>query len=136
MTDIFLDTDIILDFLGDRKPFSKFAVQIFLGMHNGQFRLYTSSNSVTTAYYILCKNVDDKKARSLITDLLDYLQVIPVTEKILRNALNSDFNDFEDGVQHHSALTVDKMKFIITRNLRDYKKSQIKAISPDQLFSN
>lgn len=136
MTDIFLDTDIILDFLGDRKPFSKFAKQIFLGSHNGQFKLYTSSNSVTTAYYILCKNVDDKNARSLITDLLDYLQVIPLTEKILRHALKSDFHDFEVAVQHQSALTVENVKFIITRNLKDYKKSQIKAISPDQLFIN
>ncbi len=136
MTDIFLDTDIIIDFLGDRRPFSKFAAQIFVGAHNGKFRLHTSSNSVTTAYYILSKNVDDKKARSLITDLLDFIQVIPVTEKILRHALNSDFSDFEDAVQHYSALTIDKIKFIITRNLRDYKKSQIKAISPEQLFSN
>ncbi|MFA6261731.1 MAG: PIN domain-containing protein [Bacteroidia bacterium] len=136
MIDLFLDTDIILDFLGNRKPFSKFAAQIFIGTHQAKFRLYTSSNSVTTTYYILCKNVDDKKARILITDLLDYVQVIPVTEKILKHALNSEFSDFEDAVQHHSALTVDKIKFIITRNLRDYKKSKIKAISPEQLFTN
>ena len=91
---------------------------------------------MTIAYYIVCKSIDDKKARTLISDLLDYLKIIPETEKILRNALNSDFKDFEDAVQVQSALTEDKIKFIVTRNLRDYKKSQIKAIGPEELFAN
>lgn len=134
MKAIFLDTDIILDFLGNRKPFSKAAAEIFIRAHQGEFKLYTSSNSITTAYYILCKSVDNKLARSLITDLLDYVNVIPVTEKILKLALNSEFADFEDSVQHQSALTISKMTCIVTRNLKDYKKSQIKAISADQLF--
>lgn len=134
MTYLFIDTDIILDFLGDRKPFAKYSAQIFLEAHNKKFKLYTSSNSITTTYYILGKTLDNKKARQLVTDLLDYVHVIPVTDKILRLALKSNFNDFEDAVQDHCAQTVDKMKHIITRNLRDYKKSQIKAIGPEQLF--
>lgn len=134
MKHLFLDTDVILDFLGERKPFANFAAQIFLGAHKGQFKLYTSSNSITTAYYILCKYVDEKEARIQITNLLDYLQVIPVTDTILRQALNSEFTDFEDAVQHQSALTISKIKFIITRNLRDYKKSQIEALSSEELF--
>jgi predicted nucleic acid-binding protein len=134
MTYLFIDTDIILDFLGNRKPFARYAAQLFLDAHKGNFKLFTSGNSVTTAYYILCKSVSDKEARTLITELLDYLHVIPVTDKILRQALTSDFNDFEDAVQQYSALTVNKIKNIITRNLRDYRKSQIKAIGPEQLF--
>ena len=113
MKHLFLDTDVILDFLGERKPFAHFAAQIFLGAHNGQFKLYTSSNSITTAYYILCKYVDEKEARRQITNLLDYLQVMPVTDNILRQALNSEFTDFEDAVQHQSALTISKIKFTL-----------------------
>lgn len=134
MTYLFIDTDIILDFLGNRKPFAKYAAQLFLEAHKGHFKLFTSSNSVTIVYYILGKTVSDKEAREFITDLLEYIQVIPVTDKILRQALASNFTDFEDAVQQYSALTVDKIKNIITRNLRDYKKSQIKAIGPEQLF--
>ena len=135
MKHLFLDTDIILDFLGKRKPFAKWSAQIFLEAHNGQFKLYTSGNSVTIAYYILCKNEGDKKSRGLISDLLDYMSVIPVTEKILKIALHSDFQDFEDAVQHYCALTIDKITNIITRNKRDFKKSQVKVLSPEELFT-
>ncbi len=135
MIHLFIDTDIILDFLGDRKPFSKFASQIFLEAHNGNFKIYTSSNSITTAYYMLGKTTTDKRARELIVDLLEFLTVIPITEKILNAALKSDFKDFEDAVQHYSALTNDKIKVIITRNLKDYKKSQLQVLSSEQLFA-
>ena len=134
MTNLFLDTDIILDFLGDRRPFSRYAVRIFAGVHAGEYTVYTSGNSITTAYYILCKTTDEKVARALITDLLDYIKVIPVTESILRKAMISDFADFEDAVQHESAITVSQIQFIITRNLRDYKKSRVKAIGPEGIF--
>lgn len=136
MTDLFLDTDVILDFLGDRRPFSRFAARIFKDAHAGKFQLFTSANSINTAYYILCKSVEDKKSRLLISELLEFIKVIPVTDRILNHALKSHFTDFEDAVQHESAISVHSIKFIVTRNLRDYKKGRIKAIGPEQLFKN
>jgi predicted nucleic acid-binding protein len=134
MIHIFIDTDIILDFLGDRKPFSKYSAKLFLEVHNNSVKLYTSSNSITTAYYMLGKIVNDKQARELIVNLLEFINIIPVTDTILNTALKSDFKDFEDAVQHYCALTNDKIKLLITRNLKDYKKSQIKTLSPEQFF--
>jgi hypothetical protein len=64
MTALFLDTDILLDFPADRKPFSTFAVRIFIGAHQGKFKLHTSGNAITTAYYILGKHMDEKKQES------------------------------------------------------------------------
>ena len=87
MIHIFIDTDIILDFLGDRKPFSKHASLIFINAEQKEFKLYTSSNSITTAYYILCKLTDEQHARNLIAGLFEYVTVIAVTETILKQAL-------------------------------------------------
>lgn len=134
MRELFLDTDIILDFLGNRKPYSGYASRIFAGTHTGQFRIHTSANSVTTTYYLLEKTVDDRAARHLIREILDYIQVIPVTQTMLKHAMKADFKDFEDAVQHECALTIQNLECIVTRNLRDYKKSRIRAISPEQLF--
>ncbi len=133
MHHIFIDTDIILDFLGDRKPFAKFAVEIFIKADKKEIILYTSNNSITTSYYLLCKLTDEKKARSLLFGIMEYINIIPVTDKILKLAIKSDFKDFEDAVQHYCALTIDNIEFIITRNLNDYKKSQIPVIGPEQL---
>jgi predicted nucleic acid-binding protein len=132
MKHIFIDTDIILDFLGDRKPFSKHAKYIFLQAHKGAAKLYTSGNTITTAYYILCKLTEEKKARKLIVELLEFIAILPVTDKILKTALNSDFRDYEDAVQHFCALTEYKISLIVTRNLKDYKNSQIEVIAPDE----
>ena len=134
-THIFVDTDIILDFLGDRKPFSKSALKLFVLAEQKQLTLYTSSNSITTAYYLLGKVTTDAQARELVWGLMDIVHIIPVTHKILTQALKSDFRDFEDAVQHFSALTVDEIKLIVTRNLKDYSKSKIQISGPEMIFN-
>lgn len=134
MTDLFLDTDVILDYVGNRKPFAEFAMRTFEGAHQGKFRIHTSGNSITITHYILCKTLKESKARLDISDLLDFIHIIPIDQKVLKQAFRSGFNDFEDAVQHECSLTVSGMQFIVTRNLRDYKKSRIKAIGPESLF--
>ena len=133
MIHIFIDTDIILDFLGDRKPFSRFALQIF--NRSGKIlSLHTSGNSITIAYYILCKYTNETNARRLILNLLDYLNVIPVTNSILTKAFKSNFKDVEDAVQHFCALTNQEIKYLVTRNLKDYKHSQIEVLNSEDLI--
>jgi len=135
ITHIFVDTDVILDFLGNRKPFSKSALRIFLLAEQKQLILHTSSNSITTAYYLLCKVTTDAQARELISGLLDIIRIIPVTHKVLTQATQSDFKDFEDAVQHFSALTIDEINLIVTRNLKDYSKSKIPVSGPEMIFN-
>ena len=133
MIHIFIDTDIILDLLGDRKPFSRFALQIF--NRSGKIlSLHTSGNSITIAYYILSKYTDETNARRLILNLLDYLNVIPVTTSILTKAFKSNFKDVEDAVQHFCALTNQEIKYLVTRNLKDYKHSQIEVLNSEDLI--
>lgn len=125
MEHYFVDTDVIIDFLGNRKPFSNNAASLFIQAQDKKIKLYTSSNSITTAYYILCKSMEEKKARGLIPLLLKYISVVPVSEKHLIDAAFSDIRDFEDAVQHSCALSENKISCIITRNLKDYKKSKL-----------
>lgn len=134
MKNIFLDTDILIDFIGDRKPFSRFALAIFLSAYNKKVKVYTSGNSITTAYYILGKQTTEKHARELIMDLMNQIMIIPVTETILKKAFSSNFTDVEDGVQFFSALTISDMYCIVTRNIRDYKKSTIPVFSSEELL--
>lgn len=133
---IFVDTDVILDFLGNRKPFSKSALRLFVLAEQKKITLYTSSNSITTAYYLLCKATTETQARDLISGLMDIIHIIPVSSKILSQAIKSNFNDFEDAVQHYAALTIDEIKLIITRNIKDYSKSKIPVAGPEMIFNS
>ena len=130
----FLDTNIILDFLGNREPFGKFALQIFNKSLKKEWELWTSSNSVTTSYYILEKALDRKQAKEKIGLLLNYISIHPILKKDLQSSLVSNFKDFEDGVQHFCALSHGNLNGIITRNKKDFKYSQVPVYAPEELF--
>lgn len=49
------------------------------------------------------------------------------------NALELEWNDFEDAVQY-SVATLNEMDGIVTRNLKDYKEANIKVWSPEQIL--
>lgn len=47
-----------------------------------------------------------------------------VDASVVRQALDSGFTDFEDALQHYSAMTVDA-ECIVTRNKKDFSSSEI-----------
>ena len=55
MKRIFLDTNIIVDLIADRKPFSKYAIQLFQKAEQNEVELFTSSHSIATTHYLLKK---------------------------------------------------------------------------------
>lgn len=134
MQHYFIDSDVIIDFLGNRKPFARAASRIFIKAQKKEIRLYTSSNSVAITYYILCKTLSEKSVRALIPVLLKYISVIPVTERILQEASLSEMKDFEDAIQHYCALSDPRIQAIVTRNSKDFRKSQLQVTTPEDFI--
>lgn len=135
MKKIFLDTNILVDLIADRKPFSKFAIEIFQSAESKKVQLFTSSHSIATTYYLLKKHVDDKALRSILLGLFDFLSVIPVDIEVLSKGLRSKQKDFEDAVQIFCATSIEKMDCIVTRNIKDFKGSVIPVFAPDDYCS-
>jgi predicted nucleic acid-binding protein len=135
MKKIFLDTNILVDLIADRKPFSKFAIEIFQSAESKKVQLFTSSHSIATTYYLLKKHVDDKALRSILLGLFDFLTVIPVDIEVLSKGLRSKQKDFEDAVQIFCATSIEKMDCIVTRNIKDFKGSVIPVFAPDDYCS-
>ena len=54
MKKIFVDTNILVDLLANRKQFSKYAVEIFSAAENKKVKLYTSSHSMLAPYNFDC----------------------------------------------------------------------------------
>ncbi|HXI01281.1 MAG TPA: PIN domain-containing protein [Sphingobacteriaceae bacterium] len=133
MRKVFLDTNIIVDLISDRKPFSKFAIEIFQKAEEGKLELFTSSHSIATTHYLLKKYMEEKDLRDVLYNLLDYLTVIAVDIDILKKGLRSNHKDFEDSIQIFCASSVEKIDSIITRNVKDFKGSEIKILTPDEL---
>jgi predicted nucleic acid-binding protein len=133
MKKIFVDTNILVDLIADRRPFSKFAIRIFSLAEDKKIKLYTSSHSIATTHYILKKFLDEKKLREILLNLIDYVNVIPIDVDIIKKGLKSKHKDFEDSLQIYCSYSVEKMEYILTRNIKDFKDSDIPAITPDEL---
>ena len=133
MKKIFVDTNILIDLIADRKPFSKFAIELFSMAEEKKIKLYTSSHSIATTHYILKKYIAEKELRNVLYDLLDYIQIIPIDIDALKKGLKSAHKDFKDALQIISAYSVDKMDCIVTRNVKDFKDSEIPVFTPDEL---
>lgn len=133
MKKVFLDTNILVDLIADRKPFSKHAIEIFQHAEEHKIALYTSSHSIATTHYLLKKYVEEKELRTILIQLLDFLTVIPIDLDVLRKALRSNHKDFEDAIQIICATALPHIDYIVTRNTKDFKSSEIPVLSPDEL---
>ncbi|MFN4881177.1 MAG: type II toxin-antitoxin system VapC family toxin [Bacteroidota bacterium] len=134
MKKIFVDTNILVDLIADRKPFSKFAIQIFSKAEERKIRLYTSSHSIATTHYLLKKYIDEKELRDVLNSILDYLNVVAIDIDIIKKGLKSKYKDFEDALQIISAYSIVKIDCIVTRNAKDFKGSEIPVLTPDELI--
>lgn len=134
MKKIFIDTNIIIDLIADRKPFSKYAIALFKRAEEKKVHLFSSSHSIATTHYLLKKYMDEKALRDVLYDLLDYLTVIAIDVAILKKGLRSRHKDFEDAIQIVCASTEDKIDLIVTRNTKDYKYSEIPVLTPDEAY--
>ncbi len=130
MTDLFIDTDVIIDFLIDRKPHSRKAAVIFTLIEQKKIRGYASSLTFGNLYYVLRKIESHNKVKSKLGSLSQIIGILKVEEQTIKDALASDFPDFEDSIQYYSALDSKKIDVIITRNIKDYKKSDIPVMTP------
>jgi predicted nucleic acid-binding protein len=133
MKKLFLDTNIIVDLIADRKPFSKYSIEIFKKAEEKKIKLFTSSHSIATTHYLLKKYLEEKILRDVLYNLLDYVTVIAVDTDVLKKGLRSKHKDFEDSIQILCASTIEKIDCIVTRNTKDFRVSEILVLTPDEL---
>jgi predicted nucleic acid-binding protein len=132
---IFLDSDVALDHLADRRPFSEYAHRLFALAETGELTLCLSALSFTNLYYILRKLKGHDEALSLLARLLQIVKVTSVGEPEIEAAFASKFRDFEDAIQHSSAKATGGIDAIITRNKADFAASEIPVCSADQYLA-
>ncbi len=134
MRNVFVDTNILIDLLVDRPPFSKFAIEIFDLAEKKQVKLFTSSHSYATTHYLLKKHIEEKELRELLYSLLDFIDLVSIDISIIKKSLLSNHKIFEDAIQIFAANSIAEMDFIVTRNLKDFKNAGITVVSPDELI--
>jgi predicted nucleic acid-binding protein len=131
MTNVLIDTDVILDFLFDRKPYSDNATKILALCESGAINGFVTSVMLSNIYYLLRKTASHDKVIDSLKMLLQFLEVQTTDKKAVLAALESDFKDFEDSLQNFSAQQDSEINVIITRNVKDYKTSKLAIMQPE-----
>ena len=127
---LLIDTNVVLDVLLRREPFSKTAAEVLNLTQRDDVREYVSASAITDIYYIANKQLKDRAAvRDLLERLLKIVSVAAVSEQEIRNALNLTWADFEDSVQYSVAL-MNEIDGIVTRNPSDYQEANIQIWLP------
>jgi len=123
---ILLDCDVLLDVMAGREKFLADSARVLDGCESGKIHGAIAWHTLANAYYLAD---DSKKALKFFEDLLSFIEVVGGDTQLALEAIRSGFSDFEDALQSACAKQFDA-DFIVTRNVKDYKLSDIKAISP------
>ncbi len=132
---LFIDTNIIIDILADRKPYSNSAYTVFNGTKLNKWKLFSSSNSILTIFYILKKQLNAKAANRAIETILNRIEIQDLTKKELIVAVKSKTDDLEAASQIECANKIGKINYIITRDKKGFKNSIIDVLNPDELIA-
>jgi predicted nucleic acid-binding protein len=131
---VFVDTDIIYDLLAKREPHYLGAARLFTLSDEGKIQIFISALTVANIHYLISKQLSSNEAKQIIRKFKLLVNIVPINERIIDLALNSDFKDFEDAIQYYCALEND-VELLLTRNLKDYKKAQISVMTAQDFIN-
>ncbi len=131
---LLFDTNIILDVLLDRKPFSNEASFLLSKVEQSEIAGFLCSTTITTIHYLVSKALGNQAASRHIQSLLSLFIIAPVNRVVLEKAASSKFKDFEDAVLHEAACHAGA-KYIVTRNPSDFKHSSLPVFGPREFIA-
>lgn len=128
-----VDTNVIIDLLINRDG-AEAAAALIDGAERGEYKVSICSLSFTNIYYSLRKYLSHEQRIDCLSQLCEVINTLPVNGSVIVAALNSDWKDFEDSVQYHSALVDGSVDGIVTRNGNDFLQSTIVIVDPSEFL--
>lgn len=131
----FVDTNILLDVLGERQPFYTKSAVVWDLAESGQIDGLIAAVSFTNVFYIARKWGNMNSAREAVILVRDTFKAVSCTAQVINQAIDSEMADFEDAVQYFSALRA-TADCIVTRNSSDFPRySAIPILSPEEFLA-
>ena len=130
---LFLDTNVLIDFILERPLFYQPAAMIVSYAAERKIEVCVSTLSVVTANFICverCKMLLDVYRRKM-DFLRNVIEICSVDSSDIYSSYDSNWKDFEDGVQYFSA-TRAQVDYLVTRNIKDFEESGLRIITVEQ----
>jgi len=130
---ILFDTNVVLDVMLDRTPFSAPAGHLLSLVEQGEISGLICATTVTTIHYLATKIVGKEQTQNQIRNLMILFDIAPVNRPVIEDALKSKFSDFEDAVIYQSASHAGA-EAIVTRDIKGFKKTKLPIYSPTEML--
>ena len=129
-----LDTDVLIDVALDRRPHSGPSSELLDLVEQGPRRAFVAWHTLSNFYYLVTSARGDADTRDFIVDLVRFVAVAPADTAALRYAASLPMTDFEDAMQVAAARACGARN-IVTRNVRDFTRSPIPAMTPAEALA-
>jgi predicted nucleic acid-binding protein len=131
---VLFDTNIVLDLLLDREPFSQDAQTLVSKVEKGEITGLLCATTITTIHYLIGRSSRKEKSAEIIKSLLKLFEIANVTRAVLEEALEVNDRDYEDSVLYKSAYHAGA-GMIVTRDRNGFGKSDIPVMNPQELLA-
>ena len=132
---ILLDTDILIDLALDRQPHASAAVRLLDSIEQGAERACIAWHTVSNFYYLVAPSRGRENVKKFIVELTRFVDVASTDAQDVRYAASLEMADFGDALQVAAARAVGARR-IVTRNTKDYARSPIPAVLPEDSIGN
>lgn len=132
---VFVDTNVLMDVLGERRPFFDDAVSILSLAESGRLDACISAVSFSNCWYLVRKQAGRAIADKGVRLLRDVFTTVDLTSQVLNQAIDAGFADFEDAIQFHSAVK-SGATCIITRNADHFPREPFSILSPPDFLAH
>ncbi len=131
---VFLDTNVVIDFMGEREGFFDDAAAIFAMIEDKIITASASALTIINCAYILKKVFSSDIMLEKVEALCQMLNVTPIDRNHLMNAVQLKPCDYEDAVQYLSAMPY-RPDVIITRDKRGFRDYDILVMTPAEFVN-
>ncbi|HEY7849701.1 MAG TPA: PIN domain-containing protein, partial [Ktedonobacterales bacterium] len=127
-----IDTNVALDWLLDRKPWSDAAQPLWDARDAGHTVAYLPASVLTDIFYIIRRQANITAAFTALDQVFAAFGLFAVDAPLLQQARALPGCDFEDNVQIACATNA-QLDLIVTRNPTDFRHSPILVIEPPEI---
>lgn len=131
---LLIDANILLDVLQNREPHVRASSVIWKLCETEKAKGYVSALTFANLVYIMRKEMKPEKIEETLRTMSLIFEFVDFSASDLSHAAKLNWNDFEDAVQSVTAERVNA-DYIITRNVKDFVRSQVNAFTPSELIA-
>ena len=131
MKRVYVDCNILIDWLLEREPYSLYAAKLIELTETGEIKSYVSAVTLAITYYIIKKALNQKVADEFLKDSLSLFSFADIRANTITKAINNKYRDFEDDLHYYAAID-QSIEYLITRNKKDFRQEGIELLDAEQ----